>query len=104
MARVYLFFAPCRLRSANPKNCAFLAMFFLSARSASLRATAGSFLRKFLYHEASRSLEKKNPNLLFFVVFVSFVVEFGLRLAALCRCVEFHQCYCMDTAQFMSHT
>ncbi|MGO8701612.1 MAG: hypothetical protein ACLQVY_28345, partial [Limisphaerales bacterium] len=55
------------------------------------------------FRSCSRNLEKKNPNLLFFVVFVSFVVEFGLRPAALCLCVEFHQCSCM-APQFMRHT
>ncbi len=97
MARAYLFFAPCRLRSANPKNIAFLAMFFLRALCVSARY-GWLVPEKTSLPRRSRSLEKKNPNLFFFVVFVSFVVEFGLRLAALCPCVEFHQCHCMDTA------
>ncbi len=91
------------LCSANPKNCAFSAKFLLCALCVSARY--GLLVpEKTSLPRCSRGLEKKNPNLLFSVLFVPFVVEFGLRLVALCLCVEFLQCYCMETPQFMRHT
>ena len=100
MARGCLFFCALSSSPCKSEELRVLGNVF-SLRALCVSARYGWLVpEKTSLPRTSRSLEKKNPNLLFFVVFV---VEFGLRLAALCRCVEFHQCYRMDTAQFMSH-